>query len=632
MPRGIFRKGAGIPQETFPLTEGIRRRSFLWHLGIVWAGLILGLVGEIPPAQARLLNIGGSLSINYSRSTGYLVSDAATTRDTIHSLGEQYGLVLSGDLYNLGDYNGGITWTQQTFSLEGRNQKSRVTIKEYRLGVNLFPQWSPLGLTRQRNIRKSDAEFRNQSISTWDRVDTFGANWVLNLRRVPKTNLSYQESKLTTKGGGNLTTRSASANTDGVLGVTRIAFGYQFSETDSSSSSPSRSHGLNLDTISQLTTDLTLSAYGRYSTSHSPVATAPGVSVFQERSLGLSLVYRPHLNWWDGSTAYNYTESPFFNNFRSHSLQGLANLRYNINTDSAFGARYLRFTVVDASVDSEGVDASLNYRPIFGLSTTASGGYSNTATHPADTESTRSFFQTYRYLVNYARPFQKIQYRAGYQLSYGLSDTQPVGSSSRDLGNSVNFGMDNTEVQVLHVGFNSIYSNFQRVSESVKTEQSTYLLQVSADSSYFKSLIFRGDALNLRSQANYSNTTGAGLQGRVISGEFLGDYQTHVGFSFSEGYRIEKYPNELLLDRQIFSTTMGYTTRLPFNASLVISLTDIEEDNRYRDDINRAQGNIGLDYQIGLLTMGIQIMEIDTFSAGNRYGSRSISGRASRSF
>jgi hypothetical protein len=155
---------------------------------------------------------------------------------------------------------------------------------------------------------------------------------------------------------------------------------------------------------------------------------------------------------------------------------------------------------------------------------------------------------------------------------------------------------------------------------------------LTASSSYFKSLLFRGDALDLLSQANYSNTTGAGLQGKVIAGELHANYQTPYGVSINEGYRIENYPTELLMDRQIITSQVRYSTYLFFNANLIMSLSDIEEDNRYREDVNRVEGNLSIDYQIGLLSLGVSIMETDTWTAGTRYGSRSIMGRASRTF
>jgi hypothetical protein len=176
------------------------------------------LIGEIPQAQARLMDIGGSLSINYNRSTGFQETDAGSSRSSVHSLGKQYALSISGDLYNLGNYNASASWSEVTVNLEGVSQKARFNTTDYRLSMNLFPRWSPLALTRQRTMRKSDTEINNLSITSHDRIDTFGANWILNLRYMPKMVLTYQQAELRTNAGETLITRSASAFTNGTVG------------------------------------------------------------------------------------------------------------------------------------------------------------------------------------------------------------------------------------------------------------------------------------------------------------------------------------------------------------------------------------------------------------------------------
>ncbi len=598
----------------------------------LWA-VIFSVMGGIGESEARLLNIGGSLSVNYNRSMTFSGSDAGATSTSVNSFGQQYNLGISGDAYKLGGYGAHVSWLEQVVNLEDTDQKNRFNVTDYRLTFNLFPQWSPLSLTRQRTVRKTDLELQTLGITTKDRIDSLSANWTMSIRQLPRLIFNYQQSELNTAAPGTFLTRSASAFTDTVMGVTRIAVGYQFSETDISSSEPSRSHGLNLDTGSEVTTHLTVTAYGRYTTSRLPEnVTVPGVTLFQERSFGTAALYHPRLHWWDGSVSYNYSENPFFNEFRSQAVQGSANVRYDGKTDSSFGARYLHFSVIDSTVDSQSGDASLNYRPIFGLSTGVGGSAGLTSTHETGTGGADSLFQNYRYNINYAKPYQLIQYRASYQLSYGQADTRPSGFNSRDLGSGVSFGIDNTNVRIIHVGLNTTYSNIQRVTESVRTEQSSYLIQPSADSSYFKDLFIRGDALGLRAQGNYSDTTGSGVEGRVISGDLAANYQTPFGLAVSEAYRIEGYPKELLLDRQTLTSLVQYSTYFAYNISMILSLRDVVEDNRYREDVNRAEGSVTLNYQVGLLTLGAQFQEIETRTAGSRYKTRSIMGRATRAF
>lgn len=596
-------------------------------------------------AQARLLNIGGSLNVNYNRSTTFSKTDLGSTSTSINSFGQQYNIGLFGDFYRLGNYRADVTWLDQVVNLEDANQKNRFNVTDYRLSMGLFPLWSPLNLSREQIVRKTDLEMGGVSATTKDRVDSMGANWVINSARLPRLVLNYQQSELKPDTGNKLTTRAASAYTDATMGATHVAAGYQFSESDISGpdSKPTTSHGINLDANSQLTTSLSFIAFGRYTSTHLPEsalpvsqtttgASAPGISFFQERSYGTSLVYRPPLYWWDGLVSYNYSENPFFNDFKSQSVLGGANLRYNEKTDSAFGARYLNISITDSTINSESADASLNYRPIFGLTTGLGGNAGLTSVHTTGTENTDSLFQHYLYNINYSRPWQLIQYRASYQIAYGVSDTQPTGFNSRDLGNSISLGLDNTNTQIVHVGLSTTYSDIQRIADSVKTEQSTYVVQLAADSSYFKELIMGGDRLALRAAANYSDTSGFGVEGRTKSGDLAANYNTVIGISVNATYRIEDYPKELRLDRQSVTVQVQYVTYLISNMNLLLSVKDNYEDNRYRSDINLLEENLTLNYLIGKLTLGLQYQEVNTQTSGDRYGTRSMMARASRAF
>ncbi len=590
----------------------------------------IGALLAAPRAEARPLNLGGSLSINYGRATTFQDTDTGKTRTTILTLGQQYTLGVFGDFYRLGGYRADVSWMDQKVNMKNLDQENRFNVVDYRLSLNLFPQLSPLSLTRQQIVRKTDLESAGVSITTKDRVDSFGANWVLNIRRMPRLVMNYQQSDLRTDQGSDFTTRAASAFTDMAIGVTRLNLGYQFSETEAESGR-TRSNGWNLDTNSQLTTSLTLTAFARYSSTSLPEV-APGVSFFEERAFGSSLVYRPPLHWWDGSASYSYTENPFFNDFKSQTLIGLANVRYNEKTDSAFSTSFLHFSVVDTTVVSEAGSASLNYRPLFGLSTGVSGSAGLTSTDATGAQDTDSLFQNYQYTINYFRPWQFLQYRAGYQIVYGVSDTEPTGFNSRDLTNTVNLGIDNTNTQFVHVSLNTNFSNIQRITESVKTEQSTYLVQLGADSSYPRNLLLFGDALSLRAVGTYSDSTGFGVEGRVVSGDLGTTYSTPVGFSANLGYRIEDYPRELSLDRQIFSGNIQYMTALFFRMNFAVSLGEILEDNRFRPDVSRFEVKASLDYRIGKMALGLNFLETETRSSGDRFGSYSILAKATRTF
>ena len=619
-----------------PMARNRRReyRSLAWigMLAVVW------VMFGAPVAEARLLNLGGSLSINYNSSITSSKTGSVSSRTTVRSLGQQYTLRMYGDFYLLGSYNLDFSLLNQKVNIQSADQENRYRIQDYRASVHLFPKWLPVNITRQTTVRKTDLEISNLSITTKDRIDTLGANMILNFRRIPRTVLNYRQSELQTDTStGDFITRATSVFSDVSIGATRLSGGFQHTETKVADSGTggqkSSSLGYNIDANSQLTSALNVTAAGRYTTNRlGEPALTPGVDFFQEKSFNTSVIYRPPLYWWDGSLSYYYSENPFFQDFRSHSVQSSANLRYNPKTDSQFGVRYLLFKVIDSTVQSQSANASLNYRPVFGLSTQLSGATGLTSSQTTTTQDTDSLFQNYRYGINYTRPWQNIQYRASYNISYGVSDTRPTGFSSRDLGNTINLGLDNTNTRIVHVGFNATYSDIQRITESVKTEQNTYLVQLTADSNYFRNLVFMGDNLGLRAQSNYSETTGFGVEGRITTADVSAAYQTPVGLAMNLSYRIEDHPRELFLDRQLIEAQLHYSTVLFWNLHFQTSLKRALEDNRYRDDLNRSEGNLSVNYQIGEFRIAFQANGIETRTRASRFRTVSYLVTVTRSF
>ena len=590
-----------------------------------------------------MLNLGGSATLNYNNSTTYSKQKGSPATETSNAnYGQLYNINLFGDLLRLGSYRADWGWSEQLTKSNGRpcpflktmfgcienaSQESRFNVRDDRQTLNLFPQWSPLSLTRQHIVRKT-------SISdTRDTTDSLGGSWMVNIRKLPRLMLNYQQTKLKQEPSGmELISRAGSVMTDLTFNATRIGMGYQFSQTDGNRTEETHSHGANLDLNSQLTTNLTLSAFIRYMNTRIPAAAVPGLGVVQERSYGTGLYYRPALHWWDGSLFYNYNENPYFSDFKSQSVVGTSNFRWNEKTDSSAGARYLQFSTSGSTVNSESGDFSLNYRPIFGLTTGVNAGVGATSVETAGATDTDSLYQNYSYRINYGKPWRLIQYRAAYQISYGASDTSPTGYHSRDIGNTINLGLDNTNTRILHVSLNTTYSDIQRATNTTRSEQTSYLAMFSADSSYFKSLIMRGDSLLLRGAATYSDTTGFGVEGRVMSGELNGAYQTPIGLSANGSYRIEDYPTELFLDRQVFTGQVLYSTLLAMNLTSTLSARDIFEDNRYRDDINRVELSVNFAYHIGKLNMGLQYQEIGTYTNASRTITRTLMAQATRTF
>ena len=594
---------------------------------MVWIGFPVS-------SQARVLNLGGSVQLSYSLAR----TDSESAQSEITTFGQRYSLGASGDLLRFGSYRADVSWfdekldTRSEIGTTTTERESRLNILDYRFSVNLFPTQSPLSLTAQQIHRKNEVGQTTEEI-----LKVYGANWVINLRRLPRLTLSYQRSTLDTRtesaGSGDFTTQAATLQADGSIKNTRIAAGYQFQETEAEVGGTSRTQGLNLNVNSQITPSLLVTGTARHTTARTPPSVnAPGVNLFQERSIGLAAIYRPPLYWWDGSVGYNYSESPFFEDFKSHLLQGNMNLRPTNRVDGNANLRFMRFTISNSEVNTEALSTSVNYRPIFGLSTGLGAAAALTST--ANATETDTLSQNYLYNINYFRPWRFLQYHTGYNLTYGLSDTRPGGSESQDLSNSLNVGADNTNTRLVHVGSDAVVSHIRRTTDSVESDQTSYNINLTADSSYFRNLIRRGDSLTLKATANYSDNSGIGIEGPIVRFESTATY-VWIGLFADAGYSIENYPDEVLLDRQRVFGQIQWILYVIRNTSLNLRVKDTFEDNRFRDDVNRFEADAEATHQLGALSLSLQYRRVVTDVTGvveSRTTSDSIYARVFRPF
>ncbi|HEY5648440.1 MAG TPA: hypothetical protein VIU33_03005, partial [Nitrospiria bacterium] len=475
-----------------------------------------------------------------------------------------------------------------------------------------------------------------------DTVESYGGNWILlNALWLPRVTLTYQESELQPENGFDILTRAASVSSDSSFGNLRVGAAYQFSQTEikGTVSDKTEVHSLNLDAQKQFSKALNGSAFLRVAkfndpgvSDKTPSPIAPGITVFPQRGYGGTLSYRPHLGMWDGRLSVAYSENPFFKDFKSLALTGNANFRFSEKVRSGAALGFSRLDVSTSEVISVSGSGNVQYRPIFGLTTGVSAGAGLTDSSQEGSEDTESLFQNYIYSLNYIKVLRRFQFNTGYNLSYGLTDTRPTGFSSRNLSNTLQAGLDNTNTRYVHVGLTGSFNNIQNNTESIKSDQTSYIVRASADSSYFRNLLFRGDSLTLRVSDRFKNTTGFGISGRVNVIEAGGNYQVPVGLSFSTAYRYEDYPEEFLLDRQVLTGGLSYTIRFFRRVGFNLIVRDTFEDHRYQEDINRFEAAGQLRYTLGKIRMFVRYLRIETRTSGNRFGSNSIYGQISRSF
>ena len=574
--------------------------------------LIIGLPAT--PVHSRILNPNASLTLSYSLAT----TEAETSETRISAVGQRYRLGVSLNLRAIGSLRAdGSSFVEEidsrTETLDSdRDEKRRLDVLDFRLAADLFPLKFPLSLTANRVFRKNKVG----SISTDETINTFGAHWIGIYPRLPRLTLSYNRTVLDTEtdqGSKDFSSQAVTVLAEGSIKNTRISTGYQVSENKVQDSGTSRSQGLNLGVNSQLTPNLQISGTARYSSSQTPPSVVTGsTGLLQERNLSLSAIYLPPLYWWDGNISYSYSESPFLSEFKSHMIAGNVNLRPRERLDAHAGMRLLRFTTGDSEAHSESMNTSLNYNPFFGLRTGVGASLSHAST--SNTVDTDTLAQTYRYNVNYFRLWRILRIISGYSLGYGTS-TSTEGPDSTDLSNDMSLTVGNTNRRIVGLSLNTSLSHVNRETDSQDSDQTTYNISLNAESGYFRGLILRGDSLTLRSNATYTSTRGIGIEGPIQRLSATANYLWRL-MTVNTGYSIENYPDEVRLDRQHFFGQFDWTLFLIRNLTFKLGVRDTFEDNRFRDDVNRLQGNTEARYRLGKNDLTITYTRVITDVTG----------------
>lgn len=595
--------------------------------------MVLVLVVSSAPAESRILNLHGSLSLSYSLSRA--TSKRTTTENT--AFAQRYSLGAGGKIFRFGDYQLRATWFNDKFKYSTRATgtasyeiQQEVTNQDYQAFTNLFAQKSPLSLSVQRLIQKNEVG----SAVTETQIDAFNANWTLGFKRYPKTSLSYARSSLKSRIGNTepVTNQSFSALSSGRIKDTTMSMGYQWVQSDSGSTGKSTSQGLNANLTSRLSNATQVSAHGRYSTSRFPPSlVVPGITIFQDRSAGISMVYRPPLYWWDARAGYNYSENPFVKDFRVHNLNAGANIRPIKKVDASAGARLTRVYLEDSTLTTENLSGSTTYRPFFGLSTSLGAGFFHTL---ATAGNANTYSQNYNFSVSYFKNFRNYRTDSSYLLGYSQTRTTPGDVGSDSLSNSFHVSANNTDTRYIHYGVLSTVTTYRTYSNGSDSGGSTFTAGANAGSDYFKNLMLRGDHLSLYSSADYTQHSGIGLSGgsKAYAAGATYSWRRLVGIVT---YNLVDYPNRARLDRQSVTAKVSWNTYL-WGLGLSMDARDTYIDNRFTGDSNGFSSGVRAVYQLGLVSLTARYIRAVTVTYNEDTTSRStvdsFSGTLSRPF
>jgi len=604
-------------------------------------------------AEARFINLGGSLDLSYGQTRTEQNSAGNAVTDTTSYFQQRYNLRNFGEIFNprIGTLLlSGTFLSQDTKTANHGDQDFK--FYDYSVAANLLPYISPLSLYYQRVNRSNtfDSTIINKSK---DRLTTIGASWALSTPRLPRIAVSYNQTELEGVDDAsrhpNSINRFLNLESNGRIGETTLIGRYQLNKADTGLSDGSvskvKGSALNLTTETRLAPALVVSTFSRIANKG---GNSSGTSFSQERGFGASLFYTPATTW-DTHARIDYSETPggSVDLKRANASWG-ASYRPTEQLDMVVNARYFRFDISNVTTSSPFIDYSLNYRPFFGFSSGFGASYGETDTKAAGA-SVKTNFQRYRGYMNYTRSLEVLRYTTSYSVAYGSSDTDGQGKST-DLMNTIALNVENTRIRIVHVVLGYTLTDINRsvgVPEANKItpipasqeidDQRSHRIQLNADTSYFRGILRGDDSLLLQSSISWTKIEGFGPANEIRATDIHANYYFIQGGVFSSGWTYQDYPRSVFLDSQLFYEELRYTTYLGgTRVTFGVRANQEHTDGLVGLDRNTIEANGSMGYRIGKFSWSLEGRWSEDLSKSNgtdvSYKSQSIFARMGRSF
>lgn len=571
---------------------GWNKHYFLYLLFII---IIVSIVFPFP-LEARYLNINGNIELSFSdiRSTINEQTTQTSNFQQRYSIGG-FGELVTG---RIGNYNANFTFLDQSIKTDGESQ-GNLKLFNYNLNFNLFPRWYPLSVFAQRVT--SENEFHQTTKNT---IDTFGINWLLTTRYLPRISVSLNEvdTQVNNSTTPEIKVRSANISTSKTIGPTSLNAGYQLTEIDTAGANTLRFHNYNLGLSGAIplvsSQELTIGLRANYTTNiQTPPTSTAGSEIIQQRSGGATIAYRPRIEWIS-SFSYDYTDTPTSaQDFRTHIATANITGRPTTTTDIHASYRLLLFDIAGTKTSSNFANIGLGYRPIFGLSTgvEVTGG----RTEVSSAVSSSTLFQNYTYFINYNKPFELIQITTGYSISYGNNESN-TGTSSSNIINTINLGMSNINTRIVRLAFN--YS-FTDINQSPGNDQISNYYRLSAESSYFRNILRDGDNLFLAGSISFTDVN---ISGNTLFLDTKATYYLFPSLTFGSGFNRTDYSKNPAGNQDIVYGEIQAITRLFQRANLILSIKDTFQNVQTGTDRNIIEARSILNYPVGKVLFNLE--------------------------
>jgi hypothetical protein len=565
------------------------------------------------------VNLRGNISLNYGQT------NVETTTDTTRSPSflQRYDLGTFGYIGDprLGGYDADLSYQEDIGKSDGVKNRDTDTL-DYRLSFNLLPRKTPLTFFAQRITRDNDLE----PSTSRNRLDTYSLTWDLPLQHVPhlRFNLFQADSKTTSSSVVDTArTQTASVDASQQLANTSLFTRYQYATLRGNGIPKTSSHIVNFNSESRLSPGLILNTHGNYSNQAATLGVVnPGLSTFEQRTAGASLIHQPSLAL-TSRVSYDYFKDPF----ERHILQANANYRATEKWDLFGSYRLFRFDSTSALTNSHFTTFGTNIRPWLGVSGGLNLSYNLTDVN-ASTD-TNVFSQTYNYFANYFKTLERIFLNAGYSGNYIRTNANP-GPFSTSLINTVTLSANNANPRYASLGGSFGFSNILHTQSGLgDTSQNQYSFNVSAQSSYLRNLMMRGDLLSISGVANYTiYDANSGTEASVQTNETV-TYDTLRGVILSGGHNYDNVGTDITERNEVFGQ-IQWVTFLIRNLYLTASARGTRQLYTQTTDITLFEGHTNILYQLGKISFSFEYTFTQQIQADLDFKTQSFFVRANR--
>jgi len=600
-------------------------------------------------ADARLLDITGEVSLEYR----LLNIDAGSTDKSSNDLRETVRAGTNGELFRdaIGRYQLSLDFINDNFSNSTTpwlgSGKGNTQVVGYFASATLLPRWMPVSLTFQRVTQDQESDggttpgVINLTTSSTT-TTTYGLGWALpKIWKLPQVQLNLYYSRVETHGcpvgyqgcqttyktyGGSLSAMDQYPSRY-VIKNTVLTWSLVFSSIQNFGDNEGTG-GLNVGGRATADTQwspvLTSNLRVSYTTNVSrQTSTVPG-GIASATSAGATLNYRPSLKL-TSSLSYDFAKDVYDRHVLGSSVFYRPTPQIDI-TGLLLGSLY---DLTPARVLTGTGGATVVYRPILNLNTmfSATLGDNLTTNSAASQSRSQTFFQNYGASMNYFKLYELVRVNTG--AGIGVANVTGSGNNTTTVNGNWLAQVTNTKTQ--YVAVTGSYNGFYQQS-SGNIDNMTNTIRVDATSSYFRELLFRGDALTLYGSASDQATTQTAANDQLVDLSVNARYGWQ-GVGVGSGYAMH-LSTSAGEDYDAYFVEMQWAVPpLVRNMSLMLHGRYYEQLMRDQTEPNQttAVADVTGGYQIGLVLFSLQY-QFNYYDSSNSTLSHNLYMKLTRRF